>query len=84
MQGSGAHNPWSPLDVHRIFSNKRPPPNEHPPPRPKYQTSAPSNNLPPLAQHFLLMEGIQRKAVSIATLLITLCVNCTEMRLTYA
>ena len=44
----------------------------------------PSDNLPPLAQHFLLMEGIQRKAVSIATLLITLCVNCTEMRLTYA
>ena len=40
-QGSGAHNPWSPLDVHRNFSNKRPPPNEHPPPRPKYQTSAP-------------------------------------------
>ena len=29
----------------------------------------PSNNLPPLAHHFLLIEawGIQRKAVSIAT-----------------
>ena len=77
-EGSGAHNPWCPLGVHRIFSNKRPPANKHTPPWPKNQTRAPpppSNNLPPLPHHFLLIEGMQRKAVSIATILITLCVN---------
>ena len=82
MQGSGAHNPWSPLDVHRIFSNNPPPPQMSIHPLGQNIRQAPPS--PPLAQHFLLMEGIQRKAVSIATLLITLCVNCTEMRLTYA
>ena len=57
----------------RIFSNKRPRCNKHPPTRPKHQTSAPS---PPPSLYLIHIAGIHGKPVSIATLLITLCVNC--------
>ena len=57
----------------RIFSNERPRCNKHPPTRPKHQTSAPS---PPPSLSLIHIAGIHGKPVSIATLLITLCVNC--------
>ena len=66
--------------IYRISSNKRPPPWL------KYQTSAPpsptfSSKKRPLPSPIrFFMVGIQRKPVSIVTLLITLCVNRVELR----